>query len=138
VITIAAIERDTVIVACSVSAGVHAALTPEHFAERTAAGLGFLASVVVLAGLVVALTWRPASPAALVGAVLVFGGLIASYVLAITSGFPLLHPEPEPVDRLALFTKTVEVVGLFAAGHLLWRSRPALALTFPRMKGTLS
>ena len=35
------LERDTVIVACAVSAGIHAALTPEHFDEGFGAGAGF-------------------------------------------------------------------------------------------------
>ncbi len=32
-ITPAAIERDLVIVACAISAGIHAALIPDHLAE---------------------------------------------------------------------------------------------------------
>jgi hypothetical protein len=72
-------------------------------------------------------------------AVLAFGGLIASYALAITSGLPLLHPEPEPVDALALATKAIEAAGLAAALTLLGRDR-RVALTHrqthPRPKGT--
>lgn len=136
-ITLAVLERDAVIVACAISAGIHAALVPDHFAEGTAAGLGFLAAAVLLAALVAALTRRP-SAAALVGTVAVLAGLIGSYALAITSGLPLLHPAPEPVDGLALFTKAFETGGLLAAAHLLWRDRPALALTLPGPKGTLT
>ena len=54
-------------------------------------------------------------------------GLLVAYALAITSGVPVLHPDPEPVDRLALATKAVEVVGLLAAAHLLLHGR-SLAL----------
>jgi hypothetical protein len=129
------LERDAVIVACGISAGIHAALTPGHFAEGPGAGLGFLAATVLLAILVVALTRQP-SAATLGGAVAVLTGLLASYAVAITSGLPLLHPEPEPVDGLALFTKAIEAVGLLAASHLLWRERPAVALTLLRPKGT--
>src|SRR5262245_33026496 len=88
---------NVVIVACAVSAGVHAALVPEHLAEGTGAGLAFLGSAIVLAGLAAALTRRP-SAAALIGAIAVFTGLIGSYGAAITSGLPLLHPMPEPVE----------------------------------------
>ena len=42
-----------------------------------------------------------------------------AYAAAITTGLPLLHPEPEPVNGLALFTKAVEAVGLVAATELL-------------------
>jgi hypothetical protein len=137
VIASAALERDAVIVACAISAGIHAALTPDHFAEGRGAGLGFLGATVLLALLAVALTRRP-STAALLGTVAVLAGLIGSYGLAITSGLPLIHPEPEPVDGLAVFTKAIEAAGLLAAAHLLWRERPALALTLPRPKGTVT
>ena len=130
----AVLERDAVIVACAISVGIHAALTPDHFAEGTGAGLGFLGATVLLTLLVAALTWRP-SPAALVGSVAVLAGLIGSYALAITSGLPLLHPEPEPVDGLAVFTKAIDAGGLLAAAHLLWRERPAFELILRRPKG---
>jgi hypothetical protein len=137
VIALAALERDVVIVACAISAGIHVALTPDHFAEGAGAGLGFLGATVLLSLVVIALTRQP-SAAALAATVAVLAALITSYVVAITSGLPLLHPEPEPVESLAVFTKAIEAVGLFAAAHLLWRERPALALTLPRPKGTLT
>jgi hypothetical protein len=89
VITTAVLERDAVIVACAISAGIHAALTPDHFAEGSGAGLGFLGATVLLALLVVTLTRQPTAAASL-GAVAVLAGLIGSYVLAITSGLPLI------------------------------------------------
>ena len=125
------IERDLVIVACSVSAGIHAALTPEHFREEIVAGLGFLVSAVLLAGLVVALT-RTASPPALVLTIVTLTGLIVAYALAVTTGVPLLHPEVEPVDGLALATKAVEAVGLIAAAHLLVPERTSTLIRLER------
>ena len=68
----------------------------------------------------------------------VLAGLLVSYGLAVTTGLPLLHPEPEAVETLALATKAVEVVGLAAAGVLLLRDRPRLALSTLRPKGTTS
>jgi hypothetical protein len=62
-------------------------------------------------------------------------GLLASYALAITTGVPLLHPHPEPVDGLALATKAIEIVGLLAATSLLWRR---VAITHSRPKGALT
>ena len=53
----------------------------------------------------------------------VFVGLLGSYALATTTGLPVLHPDPEPVDGLALATKAIESIGLFAAASLLWRPR---------------
>jgi hypothetical protein len=130
------LRRDVVILACSVSAGIHGALAPAHFAEGTGAGLGFVASAILLAALAVALTVRPASSLPLAGAAIVFAGLLGSYALATTTGLPLLHPQPEPVDGLALATKAFETVGLATALNLL-RRRPAPVLT-PHPKGQLT
>ena len=118
--------RDLVVVACAVSAGIHGALAPRHFEEGAAAGLGFAVSAAVLAGLAAGLARRPSS--LLVGAaILVLAVLIGAYALAATTGIPLLHPEPEPVDGLAVGTKAVEALGLLAAlnlkGTLTWPER---------------
>ena len=128
------LERDIVIVACAISAGSHAALTPDHFGEGAGAGLSFLAASLALASLVVALTRSPGPPALLLTAA-TFTGLIVAYALAITSGVPLLHPEVEPVAGLALATKATETVGLVAAAHLLLRGRTR---TFTRLERNLA
>lgn len=129
------LRRDVVILACAVSAGIHGALAPEHFAEGTPAGVGFVASTVLLGVLAIVLTLRPAGALALAGAALVFAGLIVSYALAVITGLPVFHPEPEPVEGLALATKAFEVVGLVAAVSLL--RLPAVPLPF-HPKGTLT
>ncbi len=134
--SLAELRGDVVILACAISAGIHGALVPGHFDEGIGAGLGFVAATVALAGLVVWLTWRPASASALAAAAVTFAGLLGSYVLATTSGLPVLHPDPEPVDGLALATKAIEVAGLLAALHLLRRGRPTVAI--PQAKGTLT
>jgi hypothetical protein len=62
-----------------------------------------------------------------------FIGLIAGYGFAISTGVPVLHPDVEAVDGLALFTKAVEGVGVVAAASLV--RRPSFTfLTHP--KGT--
>jgi hypothetical protein len=125
------LRRDVVIITCAISAGIHGAVTPAHFGEGTGAGIGFLASTILLASLVVGLTLRPGSPVPLAGAAITFVGLLAAYGLAITTGVPALHPEAEPVDGLALATKAFEVAGLATALSLIWR-RPAMALIHPK------
>jgi hypothetical protein len=130
------IARDALVVGCAVSAGIHAALTPEHLREEPAAGVGFLLSTGLLAALVVALTRRPASRAAVVAAGAVLAGLLLAYALAVTTGVPGLHPDVEPADRLALVTKAVELVGLAAALHLTAPGRAAVRLTRLQPKGT--
>ncbi len=127
------LRRDVVILACAVSAGIHGALAPAHFAEGTGAGTGFVASAILLAGLALVLTMRPASSLPLAGAALVLAGLIGSYALATTTGLPLLHPQPEPVDGLALATKAFEAVGLVTALNLL--SHRLTVSSTPQPKG---
>jgi hypothetical protein len=134
-VTLADLRSDLVILACAISAGIHGALTPSHFDEGTGAGLGFAAATVALAGIVVWLTRRPASVLALGAAAATLAGLLASYVLAVTTGVPVLHPHPEPLDGLALATKAVELVGLLAATSPLWRR---VAITHSRPKGALT
>ncbi len=136
--SLAELRGDVVILACAVSAGIHGALVPSHFDEGTGAGLGFAAATVALAVLVVLLTWRPASASALAAAAVTFAGLLGSYLLATTTGLPVLHPDPEPVDGLALATKAIEAAGLLAALPLLRRGRPAVASVLPQPKGTLT
>lgn len=130
------LRRDVVILACAVSAGIHGALAPAHFDDGAGAGMAFAVSAGMLAGLALWLTLRPAGPLPSAVAALAFAGLLASYALATTTGVPVLHPEPEPVDGLALATKAFELVGLVTAVSLLRRRAISLPLIQP--KGTLT
>ena len=127
------LARDGLIVACAVSAGIHAALVPEHLEEGRPAGVAFAVSAVLLAAAALGLTLR-VSPALLGATAALLVGLILSYLLAVTTGVPVLHPEVEPVEGLALFTKAVELAGVGAAVALL-EPAPILA---GRPKGTLA
>ena len=133
--TLAGLRTDLVILTCAISAGIHGALVGDHFQEGTGAGLGFVAATVLLAFLAVVLARRP-SQLAFVATAAVFAGLIAGYVLVLTTGFPVLHPEQEAVDWVAVFTKAIEAVGLVLVVSLL--RRPSLAVTFTQPKGTLT
>jgi len=59
-----------------------------------------------------------------------------SYAFAVTTGVPVLHPDREAVDGLALFTKAIEVAGLVLAAGLL--RRPVLAVSLGQLKGRLA
>jgi hypothetical protein len=87
----AGLRTDLVILTCAISAGIHGALVRDHFEESTGAGLGFVAATVLLAVLAVVLTRKP-SQAALLATAAVFAGLIASYALVLTTGFPCSTP----------------------------------------------
>jgi hypothetical protein len=133
--TFVALRRDIVIVVCAISAGIHGALAPGHFAEGSGPGVGFAASTVVLGAIAVAVTLRPVSTPALTAARATLVGLLVAYGLAITIGVPILHPEPERIDGLALTTKAIELVGVLAAWSLV--RRPSVALIDnPHLKGT--
>jgi hypothetical protein len=132
-VNLAELKGDIVILACAVSAGIHAALAPGHFDEGAGAGFGFAAAAVVLAGLVAWLTCRPASRFAVAVAAATLFGLLGSYALATRTGLPVLHPDAEPVDGLAVATKAIEAIGLLAATSLLWRP---VAVSLPQPKGT--
>jgi hypothetical protein len=134
-VSAAELRTDALVLTCAISAGIHAALAPEHFRETTAAGVGFAASAVLLGALTVVLTRRP-SEAAFAATVLVFAGLIGSYVLAVTTGIPGAHPDVDPVEGLALATKAVEAAGLAFAAWGLRLVPVHLELTNP--KGTLT
>ena len=110
-----------VIVVCAASAGIHAALAPEHVSESVAAGTGFAVSAVVLGVLAVVLTLRPDNTLATALSAVILACLLVSYALAVTTGVPLLHPEVEPVEGLALATKAIEAIGLLAAVSLVGR-----------------
>jgi xanthine/uracil permease len=132
-VTLSELRTDLIILACAISAGIHGALAPDHFEEGAGAGLGFVAATVLLAILAVVLTRKP-TQFALFATAAVLVGLIVSYALAVTTGVPILHPEPEAVDALAVFTKVVEAVGVVLAASLL--RRPSLAFTLTQPKGT--
>lgn len=117
----AAVKRDLLISTCGVSAGIHAALVPEHLRESAAAGGGFITATVCLGAVVIALTVRSDPRPAAAAAALTLAGLLVSYALVVWHGLPVLHPEAEPVDALALATKAIEGVGLVLAASLVGR-----------------
>jgi hypothetical protein len=127
-----AARTNIVILSCAISAGIHGALVPGHFREGTGAGIGFVAATALLAVLTVVLT-RSRSLLALVATGAVLIGLIAGYAFAITTGVPVLHPDVEAIDGLALFTKAIEAAGLVTAASLV--HGPSLA-ALRQPKGT--
>jgi hypothetical protein len=131
----AELRTDAVIIACAISAGVHAALAPDHFRETIAASAGFVVAAVVLGALAVVLTRRP-TELAFAATAAVFAGLIVSYVLAVTTGIPVLHPDVDTVERLALATKAVEALGLALAASSV--PRPSVLFDLTQPKGTLT
>lgn len=134
--TRATVEHEVLIASCAISAGIHGALAPEHFHDEPGAGMGFVVSAAVLAGLCVILTYRPGSRIAVGAAGATLAGLLVAYALVLAAGVPVLHPDREPADELALVTKAIELVGLAAAVGLAAPGVFAGRLTRPLPKGT--
>jgi hypothetical protein len=130
--TFSELRRTLVVLACASSAGIHGAFAPDHFTEGMGTGAGFVAATAGLAAGAVALTLKPESTLALSGAAVTLAGLLVGYALATTTGLPVLHPDPEQLDGLALATKAIEAAGLLAASSLI--RRPSVAVT--QLKGT--
>lgn len=114
--------RGTVVLVCAASAGVHAALVPEHLAEGgPLLGGAFAASALALA-VVAVLARRPGRERRVVSvAVVVLVANALAYLLSRTTGLPLLIPDPEEVDLLGVATTLAEVVGAVAGVLLLTR-----------------
>ena len=83
------------------------------------------------------MTLRPPGTVLLVASATALAGLIGSYALAVTTGVPVLHPEPEPVGGLATVTKAVEAIGLLVAVRLLRRTRNATVPSLSFAKGLI-
>jgi hypothetical protein len=111
-------RHDGLIVCCAISAGVHAALVPEHMQESYVTGAGFVAATGALVALVIGLTARPQSRAVTSSAVLVLLGLLVSFAVASTTGIPILHPDADPIDSVGVLTKADELLGLWFAARL--------------------
>jgi hypothetical protein len=88
------LARGAVVLVCAASAGIHGALTPGHFAEGTGAGIGFAVATAALAAAALAVTVRPHGMVTLAGSAALLAVLLGAYVLAVTGGVPVLHPEP--------------------------------------------
>jgi hypothetical protein len=107
-----------VIAACAASAGAHAALVPEHLHHEPRLGLAFIAATALLVAVTAALISRPTDSRVAHAAALLLGALIAGYAVAVSTGIPWLMDEAEPVDLVALATKSVEALGLVLAVRL--------------------
>jgi hypothetical protein len=114
------VDRNAVALACAASAGVHAALAPEHLEESAVLGAGFAIAAVCLLAAAVAFAAKPVPApiaAPLTAALLV--ALIAAYVVSRTAGLPVPGGEVEPIDGIGVATQAVQIAGLAGALRLI-------------------
>ena len=111
------------VVACAVSAGLHAALVPTHAEQSEAAGGLFALSALLLLALALALE-HGGGRRVVAAAALVLAALLAAYAASrLTPVWPLEHAEP--VDAIGAVTKLFEAAGLVLALGLLQIPRTA-------------
>lgn len=116
-----AVVRPTPIVllasACSVAAaGVHAAVGPEHFHERVALGLFFVAAALAQVGWAVAAIRLPSREVLLAGAV-GNGAVVLLWILTRTLGLPFgLLPGPEEWGVPDFLASAAEIGVIVSAG----------------------
>ena len=108
--------------AVTFSAGIHAALVPEHLKEMPPLGYSFIGAAVIGAALAWALVSRPRDRRMPVLAGLFCLGQIVTWLLFVTVRIPLFSGTPEPVETIALVSKAVELYG-FAIALSLATSR---------------
>ncbi|MEO8518123.1 MAG: hypothetical protein ABI438_03000 [Dermatophilaceae bacterium] len=116
--------RYVVVLVCAASAGVHAALVPEHLRESRTLGLAFAlcAGLLALAALLLRQSrhdsWAPRT------AVILLSLAALTYAMSRTTGIPWLIPDPEQLDVLGLATSAAEVVAALSATLLITRKEP--------------
>jgi plastocyanin len=116
-------KRYLLLAAVAFSAAVHGLLAPEHLHEEPLLGVLFVFGAIVELALAVLLAARP-SRAAIVATTLALAGMLVAYIPFVLFRVPGFSMTPEPLERVALLTKGVELAGL-AVGMTLWAARPA-------------
>jgi hypothetical protein len=101
--------------AVTFSAGIHAALVPEHLKEMPPLGYSFVGAAIIGAVLAWALVSRPDDRRIPLLAGLFCLGQIATWLLFVTVPIPLFSGTPEPVETIALISKAVELYGFAIA-----------------------
>jgi len=111
------------------SAGLHAALVPEHLEEMPRLGYAFIVAAVTGGLLACGLVLRSHDRRVAFLAGLFCLGQISAWALFVSIPVPGFAGTPEPVEAIALVCKAVEVVGVVVALSLAAPQRGRLRLS---------
>src|SRR5262245_57344341 len=101
--------------AVTFSAGIHAALAPEHLKEMPPLGYAFVAAAAIGGGLASALVLLPADRRLSLLAGLFCLGQIAAWALFVSVHVPGFSGTPEGIETIALVSKAAELAGVALA-----------------------
>jgi hypothetical protein len=102
------------------SAGIHAALAPEHLREMPPLGWSFIAAAAVGVALAWALVAKPEDQLFARLATLFLAVEVLTWVLFVSAPVPGFSGTPEPVETIALVCKAGELIGLWVAVTIGW------------------
>ena len=105
--------------AVTFSAGIHAALVPEHLEEIPRLGYAFIVAAAVGGLIAAALVVRPDDERLPLLAALFCLGQIGAWALFVTAAVPGFAGTPEPVETIALVSKADEALGVALALPLI-------------------
>jgi hypothetical protein len=97
------------------SAGIHAALVPEHLREMPPLGYLFILAAAVGSAIAVALVARPNDVRISRAAALFLIAQIIGWATFVTLHIPGFTGTPEPVESIALVCKAAELLGVILA-----------------------
>ena len=106
------------------SAGIHAALVPEHLQEIPPLGWSFIGAAALGVALAGALVAYPEDQLFARLAALFLGVEVLVWVLFVSAA-PGFSGTPEPVETIALVCKAGELIGLWLAVATVWPDRIA-------------
>ena len=114
------------------SAGIHAALVPEHLQEMPPLGWSFIAAAAIGVALACTLVTRPGDQSLATVAALFLAVEILAWVLFVTAAVPGFRGTPEPVEAIALVCKAGELIGLWLAVAIGWPDQIASGTAWVR------
>ena len=107
------------------SAGIHAALVPEHLQEMPPLGWSFIGAAALGVALAGALVAYPEDQLFARLAALFLVAEIVAWAVFVTIRVPGFMGTPEPIETIALVCKAVELIGLWLAVAIGWRDQIA-------------